>query len=62
MIQGLKTELAVQESNQRLVLARLEGEKDGWFSTGVVTGAWSQGEGVVTGRGCSHKMRGVVTQ
>ena len=34
IIQGLKAELAAQETNQRLVLARLEGEKEGWFSTG----------------------------
>ena len=44
VIQGLKAELAAQESNQRLVLARLEEEKEGWFSTGVTR------RGVVTGR------------
>lgn len=44
VIQGLKAELAAQENNQRLVLARLEEEKEGWFSTGVTR------RGVATGR------------
>ena len=57
MIQGLKAELAAQESNQRLVLARLEREKDSWFSTGVTGRVWSQWQG---GRGHSDR-EGVVT-
>lgn len=48
VIQGLKAELAAQENNQRLVLARLEEEKEGWFSTG---GGRVTGRGVVTGKG-----------
>lgn len=47
VIQGLKAELAAQETNQRLVLARLEGEKEGWFSTG---GGGVTTRGVVSGR------------
>ena len=49
IIQGLKAELAAQETNQRLVLARLEGEKEGWFSTGG-GGGGVKGRGVVSGR------------